>query len=61
LRRELRAAEYDAVLDLQGAIRSAVIGRMSGCVRRIGEARAARVACALVFTERIVDARRARD
>ena len=36
LRRELRAAQYDAVLDLQGAIRSAVIGRMSGCIRRIG-------------------------
>ncbi len=41
LRSELRAANYDAVLDLQGAIRSAVIARMSGCPRRIGEARRA--------------------
>ena len=38
LRRELRAAGYSAVLDLQGAIRSAVIARMTGCPRRIGEA-----------------------
>ena len=61
LRRELRAAQYNAVLDLQGAIRSAVIGRMTGCVRRIGEALAARVACALVLHRAHCDARRARD
>ena len=61
LRRELRAADYDAVLDLQGAIRSAVIGRMAGCMRRIGEARAARVAGALVLHRAHCDARRACD
>lgn len=38
LRGELRAAEYDAVLDLQGAIRSAVVARLSGCRRVIGDA-----------------------
>jgi heptosyltransferase-1 len=38
LRRELRAASYDVVLDLQGSVRSAVIARMSGCRRRIGSA-----------------------
>jgi heptosyltransferase-1 len=54
LRRELRAAKYDAVLDLQGAIRSAVIGRMSGCVRRIGEARPREWPAHWFFTERIV-------
>jgi heptosyltransferase-1 len=54
LRRELRAAEYDAVLDLQGAIRSAVIGSMSGCVRRIGEARPREWPAHWFFTERIV-------
>ena len=35
--RELRAAGYDAVLDLQGAIRSAAISCLTGCKRRIGE------------------------
>ncbi len=54
LRRELRAAQYDAVLDLQGAIRSAVIGRMTGCVRRIGEARPREWPAHWFFTERIV-------
>ena len=54
LRRELRAADYDAVLDLQGAIRSAVIGRMSGCARRIGEARPREWPAHWLFTERIV-------
>jgi heptosyltransferase I len=53
LRRELRAAKYDAVLDLQGAIRSAVIVRMAGCVRRIGEARPREWPAQWFFTERI--------
>jgi len=53
LRRELRAAQYDAVLDLQGAIRSAVIGRMSGCIRRIGEERPREWPANWFFTERI--------
>jgi heptosyltransferase-1 len=38
LRRNLRAGDYDAVLDLQGAIRSAVVCRLAGCRRVIGEA-----------------------
>jgi heptosyltransferase-1 len=38
LRETLRAGGYDAVLDLQGAIRSAVVGRMANCRRLIGEA-----------------------
>ena len=54
LRRELRAAEYSAVLDLQGAIRSAVIARMSGCARRIGEASPREWPAQWLFTERIV-------
>jgi heptosyltransferase-1 len=37
LRATLKAGDYTAVLDLQGAIRSAVVARMSGCLRRIGE------------------------
>src|ERR1019366_1526394 len=37
LRGELKRGEYDAVLDLQGAVRSAIVGRLTGCSRRIGE------------------------
>jgi len=54
LRRELRAADYNAVLDLQGAIRSAVIARMSGCARRIGEAHPREWPAQWLFTERVV-------
>ncbi len=54
LRRELRAADYNAVLDLQGAIRSAVIARMSGSVRRIGEAKPREWPAQWLFTKRVV-------
>jgi heptosyltransferase-1 len=54
LRSELRAVQYDAVLDLQGAIRSAVIGRMAGSIRFIGEARPREWPAHWLFTERIV-------
>lgn len=54
LRNELRAEKYSAVLDLQGAIRSAVIARMSGCVRRIGEASPREWPAQWFFTERVV-------
>ena len=37
LRTAMKAAEYDAVLDLQGAIRSAVIARLACGKRLIGE------------------------
>ena len=53
LRRELRAEEYSAVLDLQGAIRSSVIARMSGCPRRIGEAAPREWPAQWLFTERV--------
>jgi heptosyltransferase-1 len=54
LRRELRDANYDAVVDFQGAVRSAAIARMSGCPRRIGEDRPREWAARWLFTERIV-------
>jgi len=38
LRSALRTVEYDAVIDLQGAIRSVFIARLAGCRRLIGEA-----------------------
>jgi heptosyltransferase-1 len=53
LRRELRGAGYDAVLDLQGAIRSAAIARMSGTRRLIGEAAPREWPAHWLFTERI--------
>jgi heptosyltransferase I len=53
LRRALRSCEYDAVLDLQGASRSAVIGRMAGCKRLIGEDQPRERAARWLFTERI--------
>ena len=53
LRRELRQARYDAVLDLQGAIRSAVIARITGCPRRIGEAKPREWPAHWLFTDRI--------
>lgn len=53
LRGELRAAGYDAVLDLQGAIRSAVLARFSACRRRIGEAHPREWPAQWLFTERV--------
>ena len=38
LRTALKGGEYDAVLDLQGAIRSSLLARLTGCKRIIGEA-----------------------
>jgi heptosyltransferase I len=54
LRAELRAAEYDAVLDLQGSIRSAVVGRLSGCRRRIGDANPWETPARWLYSERVV-------
>jgi heptosyltransferase-1 len=53
LRDELRAAGYDVVLDLQGAIRSAAIARLSGAHRRIGEAKPREWPAQWLFTERV--------
>ena len=38
LRADLRREPYDAVIDLQGLVRSAVIGRLTGCALRAGPA-----------------------
>jgi heptosyltransferase-1 len=54
LRSTLRAGCYDAVIDLQGAIRSAVVGRLAGCRRLIGEADPRERAARWLFTERIL-------
>jgi len=53
LRRQLQAGNYDTVIDLQGAVRSAVVGRMAGCRRLIGEAEPRERAARWLFTERV--------
>jgi heptosyltransferase I len=53
LRRALRAAGYNAVIDLQGAIRSAVVARLPGCPRVIGEAEPRERAARRLFTETV--------
>jgi len=54
LRKELLAASYDAVLDLQGSIRSAAIARMAKIRRVIGEAEPREKPAHWFFTERVV-------
>jgi heptosyltransferase I len=54
LRKELLTAGYDAVLDLQGSIRSAAIARMARIPRVIGEAEPRERPARWLFTERIV-------
>ena len=53
LRKELVAGGYDAVLDLQGSIRSATIARMCKIPRVIGEAEPRERPARWLFTERI--------
>ncbi len=53
LRADLRAGQYDAVLDLQGAVRSAFLARLSGARRIVGESRPRELAARWLFTERI--------
>ena len=53
LRTTLREGQYDAVLDFQGAVRSAFLGRLSGARRRIGESRPREWAARWLFSERV--------
>jgi len=53
LRRALKHEHYDAVIDFQGAVRSALIGRMGRSRRYIGEAKPREAAAKWLFTERI--------
>lgn len=53
LRRELRAEEYDVVIDFQGAVRSAAIARLAGAQRVIGEASPREWAARWLFSERV--------
>jgi heptosyltransferase-1 len=51
IRRELRAAKYDVCVDLQGAVRSAVLGRLASPSRMIGEASPREPMARKLFTE----------
>ena len=53
LRRELRAERYDICLDLQGAVRSALLGTLSGAPRKIGEAAPRESIARWFFNEKI--------
>ena len=54
LRRSLRAVDYDAVIDMQGAVRSAAVARLTGCPRVIGESDPREGAARWLFTERVL-------
>jgi heptosyltransferase-1 len=52
LRRALRQGRYDAAIDFQGAVRSAVFGRFAGC-RLIGEAEPREWIARWLFTDKV--------
>ncbi len=53
LRRTLRAQQYCAVLDLQGSLRSAVLGRLAGSRRLLGEDAPRERQARWFFTQRV--------
>jgi heptosyltransferase-1 len=53
LRREMKAERYDVCVDLQGSIRSAVIGRMAEAKRFLGPRRPAERQAKALYAERI--------
>ena len=53
LRREMRRGRYDVCVDLQGSIRSAVIGRLSGSDRVVGPRRPRERQARALYGERV--------
>lgn len=53
LRRELRAEHYDVCVDLQGSLRSAIIGRLSGTPRFLGPDAPRESLARMLYGERI--------
>ncbi len=53
LRSSLRAEGYDVCIDLQGAVRSALAGRLAGAPRMVGEAAPREWAARYLFHERV--------
>ncbi len=53
LRRDLRSCRYDLCIDLQGAVRSALVGRLASPRRMVGEDSPREPLARLLFPERI--------
>jgi heptosyltransferase I len=53
LRRELRGDHYDLCVDMQGSIRSALVGRMAGAARFAGAAAPREVPAAWLYKQKI--------
>ena len=53
MRQALRAEHYDVCIDLQGAVRSALAGRLAGAPRMIGEDQPREWAARWLFSERV--------
>lgn len=53
LRRELRAEKFDLCVDMQGSIKSAVVGRMAGAKRFVGMAAPRERQAAWLYGERV--------
>jgi heptosyltransferase-1 len=53
LRRELRGGQFDLCVDMQGSVRSAVIGRMAGARRLVGPAEPRETPAAWLYRERV--------
>ncbi len=53
LRRELRAERFDLCVDMQGSIKSAVVGRMAGARRFVGMAAPRERQAAWLYGERV--------
>lgn len=53
LRKEMKAERYDVCVDLQGSIRSAIIGRLSGAARFIGMEQPRERAARFLYHERV--------
>jgi heptosyltransferase I len=53
LRRELRAEHYDLCVDIQGLIRSSVIGWMAGATRYVGSSAPRETLARLLYGERV--------
>ena len=53
LRRGLKDGRYDVSIDLQGALRSAVVSTFAGCRRRIGEMHPREQVAAWFFTDHV--------
>jgi heptosyltransferase I len=53
LRRELRSDHYDLCVDMQGSIRSAIVGRIAGAERFVGSAEPREAGASWLYREKI--------